>query len=773
MSVSNEDYSDEVLQETPTPEQVKIPPVMDDDEIKKFILNTSRDIDTRESDYRSDHVRDLKKLDLFWHGIQRLYWSEADEDYKTISDIEDPILREQLDGMEQVINIYRAHGESIIAALSTGVPQVKFGPNDADNPIDIQTAKAYSNASILLSKRLKSPLLFIKALFTIWNQDYVAAYHYPIEDGNKFGFHKEQETKFRTVEVPVFECNECDYISPTPFSLCPICTSNSIVQSVRYENQPYVEVIQIPKASEKIEIYGPLNVVIDHNSRTIEDTGYLKLFTEHNINRLYATYPALMDEITGGESGKEEDRDNRATHGSSFDTDTVTTEQLWIRPWMYYSLGKNNKDQIDFLLQEFPDGLYAVIVQDKVAIYKTENLDDRWTLSHSPESRTIISDPLGQGLVSIQETVNDLYSLSRETIAQGISETFYDSNILDADKYKQLPSAPGMMVPVKRQAGQSIGESFFQFKPATLGKEVDTFRARNDTDAQFLSGAFPSIYGGANEGSSGTLGEYSLSRNMALQRLQIHYKSLVFWWNDMFYKVTKDFIEHLLEDEKFTIRKGSLYSSITVNLLDAKSGQIAEVEPENSEQLPTSWAQLRDTTIQMMQFNNENLNAALFHPENVEFLASILGMSNFYIPGEEDRLYQLREIQQLIKTQPIQGEFIPVQGPNGLVVDPNTSQPAMQQGQPTPSVPIDPDIDNHQIHFTTVQSWAISANGQETKKTNPAGYQNVLLHGKAHKQILNQMQMVQAQMQSNQNKPKGEVPKEKLVKTPEMKRDSM
>lgn len=712
------------VEETPVEEveeeETEEPFVLTDDELKKHLLSILQDVEREENGYRSNMLQVLRKLDLFWHGIQRLYWSEQAEDYLTISDIDDPALREEVEGLDEVINIYRAHGESIIAALSTGIPGVNFGPADADSPVDILTAKGYSKLAELIQRRNKAPLLFLKALFTLWNQHFVAAYHYSKED-KAFGTYSSIRTERRQVNIPTSVCGECGEELQEGAVTCPLCNSEEIQSTLKpTEVEEEIEE-RIPKSSQVIEIYGPLNVMIKNNARTIQDTGILTLYTENDIAKVLHTYPELADKLTN-QPDTDEDAQTRATHNSTIDENNVTVKQVWIRPWMFWRLGVTQKEVIEALYQRFPDGVYFVSVQDEVTDIHPEALDDRWTLTESPISRTVIADPMGQAVVSIQETVNDLYSLSNDTAKHAIPETFYDSRLIDGQRYSKVVAKPGMFFPVLKQPGQQLAESIFQMKPATLSKEIDVFRARNDTDAQFVTGAFPSIYGGPNEGSSGTLGEYSLSKNMALQRLQIHWKTLVHWWTDIIGKTTADFHANMKADEKFAKRQnGAHYVNVIITKAELDAGKIGEVEPNNSEQLPMSWAQKRDLLIQLVTLNNEQLNFTIFHPENANLIAQTLGVPEIYIPGDEDRTKQLIEIGKL------------------LVSPPNPGMPTEQGMAPEmPSIMPEQEVDNHAVHIEVCKAWCNSEAGQEAKYSadRSQGYKNVLLHIRAHMQMM-------------------------------------
>jgi hypothetical protein len=73
-------------------------------------------------------------------------------------------------------------------------------------------------------------------------------------------------------------------------------------------------------------------------------------------------------------------------------------------------------------------------------------------------------------------------------------------------------------------------------------------------------------------------------------------------------------------------------------------------------------------------------------------------------------------------------------------------QQAMMMGQPPPppvqrlpSVQADFDTDDHPLEADVCRRWLVSDAGRMCKLENPAGYENVLLHMKMHKDMFMQM----------------------------------
>jgi hypothetical protein len=117
-----------------------------------------------------------------------------------------------------------------------------------------------------------------------------------------------------------------------------------------------------------------------------------------------------------------------------------------------------------------------------------------------------------------------------------------------------------------------------------------------------------------------------------------------------------------------------------------------------------------------------------------------IGLTDFFVPGEDDRNHQYDEIKLLVDSEPM----------------PNPMDPMNPE---VPSVDVDPLMENHAIEFEICRKWAISPAGQQCKMDNEPGYRNVLLHAKLHYMFMQQNAMMQ-QSQAPGNE-KGIAPPEK------------
>jgi hypothetical protein len=258
---------------------------------------------------------------------------------------------------------------------------------------------------------------------------------------------------------------------------------------------------------------------------------------------------------------------------------------------------------------------------------------------------------------------------------------------------------------------------------------------------QMVSGALPSLFGGQMSGSR-TASEYSMSRAQALQRLQGTWKMLLLWWKQVFGKVIPMYIKEMKDDEK-QVKKDEFGNFINVFVRMAElQGKIGSVELEANENLPITWNQQKDSIMELFGMNNDQIMATLMSPENMPYIKRAIGLNDYVIPGEDDRQKQYEEIQLLINSEPIE-----------MPPDPMMEQQAMMAGLPAPppvrlpSIEAQMDVDNHLLEADICRRWLVSDAGRLCKLENPAGYENVLLHMKMHKDMDMQMQMMQMQQQ--------------------------
>lgn len=744
------------------------------EEMKRDLLQVATHFDREDRYSRERQIRLWKKLEYMWDGFQRLWWSEIAHDWRTFDSTANSEIAQTNDAgyYDKPINVYRAYLESIIAALSVSIPPIRCIPDDADNPDDIATAKAGNAIAELIYKHIDAPMVFTHALWIYCTQGMIAAHTYTVDD-ESLGTYEMPEYEDVEEETDIEKCPKCGAVfNEDPASelketqeedeyfpeehdaelhsemekgeLCPTCLELVIPQSEKGKLTVtrMVGVTHKPKSRQVIDVWGGLYVKIPNYAKKQADIPYLSLNYETHYTNVIERYPKLADKIgnTGGGQVKGSTYDPYERWGrlntqylGEYPINTPTIREWWLRPSAFNVL---DEESAKGLKERFPDGCKVVFVNMEFAEAKNANLDDEWTLTHNPLSQYLHFNPLGTLLTSVQEITNDIISLTLQTIEHGIPQTFADPQVLNFAQYAQTEATPGGIFPAKPKAGQRIGDAFYEVKTATLSGEVLPFGNKMQELGQFVSGALPSLWGGAQDSSSRTAAQYSMSRSQSMQRLQTPWKMLVAWWRQIFGKVIPAYIKCIEDDEKF-VREMDKNNFINVCIRKAElQGKIGSVELEAADQLPTSWAQKKDVIMNLVQFAAQipQVMEVLFSPDNAQFVAEAIGLNDFHITGENDRAKQLSEIQELLKSAPVPS------------VDPMTGMPIEE-----PSVVVDPLVDNHAIEAEICRGWAVSEQGRMAKLENPNGYKNVLLHLQGHINALQQLAMQQAQTQPNES----------------------
>ena len=700
---------------------------------------------------RERQIRTWRRLKFLWDGIQRIWYSETAHDWR-IYDVSTEDENQQ-DYYDKPVNVFRAYLESIIAALSVSIPSVKCYPDDADNTLDLQTAKAGDKIAELISRHNDVSLVWLHGLFIYCTEGLVAAYNYTKED-ESYGTYEEPEYEDTEEEVEAPFCTVCgeevdpslvdqekNEFDPGPDdvsvsnvlgeggTLCPKCLSQMDPEFKKSKVivTRLIGVTNKPKSRQCIEVYGGLYVKVANYAKKQADTPYLIWSYETNFTFVRDRYPELRDKI-GPNMGQDvelyeiQGRTNPQYYGEQ-PLDNVTIRNIWLRPSAFEFL--EDEKEVKELKKLFPNGVKIVMANDHFAEAVNESLDDHWTLTHNPLSDFLYFDPIGLLLTSIQEITNDLVSLTLQTIEHGIPQTIADPKVLNFEAYRNSEATPGAIIPGTPKSGKSMAEGFYEVKTATLSGEILPFANMIQEFGQTVSGALPALAGGQIQGGSGTASEYSMSRSQAQQRLGMTWKMFTVFWKQIYGKVIPAYINTVKDDQRF-VQKNDTGGFVNILIKKAElEGKIGSIEIEANENLPISWSQRRDVINKLMETNNPQLLAMLAQPENLPLIYESIGIVDFYVPGEESRVKQLDEIKELLNSEPI-------------VLPPDETM-AIESGMPPepielPSVEVDPVFDEHPIEFATCQKWANSEAGQQAKRDNPQGYKNVLLHGVQHKE---------------------------------------
>jgi hypothetical protein len=253
--------------------------------------------------------------------------------------------------------------------------------------------------------------------------------------------------------------------------------------------------------------------------------------------------------------------------------------------------------------------------------------------------------------------------------------------------------------------------------------------------AQFLTGLFPAVFGGEMESQKTATG-YAMARDQALGRLGLVWRRLKQFYSDVMLLSVDCFRKNRPEDAEIPILgPGGEFESRWIRLADLK-GNI-QAYPESDETFPRLKSQQRAVVQQLMASSDPLIQQALADPSNIGFVKSVLGLADLVVPGEDSRNKQLREIELLLHSAPVEEK---VSGDGGQLTgtdEAGRTQEAGENQRPDTyrllsSIPVDLLFDNHAVELEECRRWANSDAGQVAHMENPAGFANVRAHAEAH-----------------------------------------
>ena len=497
--------------------------------------------------------------------------------------------------------------------------------------------------------------------------------------------------------------------------------------------------LRVPNGQEVITIVGGLELKTPPWANEMHEYPYLQWNMEVHLARLRAAYPHAADKIGPPVATSMQEFERLArlaqsqggplTEGGDFNINLITFQRTWLRPWAFFAL--DDKALRDQLLELFPDGAYVAFAGDVYCESRNENMDDHWRVLHAlPGDGSSGRPALGDVMISVQERFNTLSNLQMETYEYGIPPIYADSEVLDFDSLQNQTAEPGAHYPARAKPGQSLAAGFFQPAPAEVPPDLAQHAANlMGPVAQFLTGAFPALFGGAMANNDTAAG-YSMARDQAMGRIGLVWRRMKFFHADAMLLAVDCFRRNRPNDVEVTLLgAGAAFESKWIRLADLKGNLFSY--PETDEQYPTLWSQQRAVLMQLIANPDPQLQAVLAHPENMALIKRLIGLEEFVIPDEESRTKQYREIAQLVAEAPV-------------IKHDDTSGVELM----LPSIMPDEFADNHATELEICMRWFSSDGGQAAKIDAPAGYANVRAHAMFHREYLQKQQRLAQQGQS-------------------------
>ena len=691
---------------------------------------------------RRHEIRRIRQARYFWQGLQNLYWDPGRGDWNlpamvgTHGPTEDST--DESPRYQYVQNIYQAYGLAFISVMSQDVPSVRFWPQSPNRSDDLTAAKAASDATELIEENNKVADLLSAVGYFLWTDGKLGSYVRYVVDGQRFGFKMQDTVEQASMKVgqDTYNCPNCGNSTTTDLQgdICQNCGTQMNLNEAPVAQVPKVTGQQkVPNGQEVIDIVGGLELNTPVWSREQIDFPYLQWQLEVPKAKLKASYPHVANSIESSTQLMADDVYARAsrlslaqslpyTHPGDALQSLVTFLRTWIRPWAFYEL--KDADIRDQLMQLFPDGCYVAFAGDTYCESRNESMDDHWRVLHGMPGEGQNRPAIGSSLIDIQEQVNDYANIQAENYEFGIPPIFADPNVLDFDSLESTQAEPAAWYPATAKTGQTLEASFYQPQPAQVAPDMAKYsEALSGEVSQFLSGLFPAVFGGEMQNVK-TASGYAMARDQAMGRIGMIWRRVKQWYSDTMMLAVDCFRKNRPEDvEVPQLGQDNQFEAKMIRLADLK-GNI-QARPEPDETFPRLKSQQRQVIQSLMESEDPEIASMLGDPANVGLIRSMLGLTDFHIPGEDERNKQLREIEQMLKEQPVQPP----------------TMPGMPSAPPMSTVEVDELLDNHKVEFGECLRWASSDAGQEARIQNPAGFQNVKAHAAAHQAAMFKQQL--------------------------------
>jgi len=743
------------------------PTLTDDDQ--RELLDLQKKIARQALWSRRLDIRKKRKSRYYWAGQQDIYWNGRVGDFEGIQVGPAGTARPADEERDEVdpgytFNKYRWCGQSLIAVLSSSPPTVRFYPESAENSDDQATAAAANSIWELFSRTNHLEEVQATEAWLLYNDGIYGLYVRHVVDAQRFGTHPEPIILPVPHEVAPdrYECPGCGATTPgnppqpngDTLTTCqnPMCQQPMSAMSFRPRETQTVDMPMgtkdVPNGAELVEVVGGLNLFVPPNGKDIDEFPYLIWRDEVERSVVKAMYPDAADKLgknTYGNGPEEEWERNvrlmiKGRSGpyvgiSSADdnADLLTLTRTWLRPSSFWRI--EDKDKRERFLKLFSgDGCLMVSCGDLLLETRQRSMSKDWVVCHAYPGEGQVRESIGDIMLDAQDAGNDLINLEIDAARHGVRTTFADIKLFSQDAINQQKIKPAQIQPITLNSGDTAGAHFWETGVPTLSEATTALREEIlGPLSEGMTGALPAIQGQSDKDIKTATG-YRMARDQALGRLGIPWRSMKHAHARMAKLAVEAFIESrkpLGMDVTYSKPVEGGFKNVTIKMTDLEGRFL--VFPEADETYPMTMGDKRTVYEGLLQSPNQYLNGIGTSPENMQVIKGVLGLTGLQIPGESAREQQRREIQELVRSEPQQQ--LVAQPP---MQDPATGQVIQPPPQPTlvPSVPIDQDFDDHEVHFQTIQEWLEKEEAQALKMTNQGAWMNVRLHGLAHKQAM-------------------------------------
>jgi len=647
-------------------------------------------------------------------------------------------------------NCYLAFADTINAALTAGVPSVRFEADDPTNPADISAAENAEGARRLIDRANDMIVIQEDIARFLWTDGRSCVYTRYVIDAQRFGYATESDVDDELAYLPALEdSHQEEELGPGK---------------------------GVPRGQEVIEAFGAMETKVPMQANDIHGCDYLRLSREFDITRMRTKYPDVAKEIQAMKSPTAESEYERlartsimmGTRPSNMTNDAmtynVTESPTWVRPSFFRE--ETDDDLRNWLYDTFPKGAMIAQCGTTFCEARNESLDDHWTLIHPRPGDGMHRPANGSPLIPLQEKLNDCFDLVHQSFMHLIPITWTDTEAVDLQALNEAERSPGHYRKLKAKTGKALAESFYTEPQLQIAEGLLVYLEKLFGEwAQFLVGAFPALFGG-NTGSNDTASGIASQRDQALGRVGLTWRNI----RAGYARIIRQAVQCAAEFRNSPMAgevpgAGGIKQKLNIDPQDLK-GNI-RCFPDSDEAFPESWVAQRAVWTQAAQQAEKNpVFAAIFQKaRNLMIAKDKIGLPELVVPGAAAAIKQAGEtmqmldagaplpnpqIEQIKKTMP---PIPPGAPPEAAQVAQKALQAAIAQIPPVVSTVQVFRLDNDQAHMDEIETWAESPEGIRAQADNLDGFNNVMAHYDEHAAQLAKKQAAKAQTAAGPEKP--------------------
>ena len=669
------------------------------DDHEKELLRVVNELEDEVETERITQVAYALRNLMYWKGKQYVV-PHYDSDNRTVDFVE---ASDSSDGTKirfcSVYNIYEADGTKFVGAVSTRAPNARALPEDPESEQDVQMSKNVDGAARYLRREWDVNHLQKELAYHAWNTGPCFAHTSYVADGHKNGWTEEPTIELQNVDIGMGDS------MPVP----------NVTGSKRY-----------PKGSVELKLYSILYVTIPYRTKKLIDASWLGCkYLEHK-SILKSLYEQLADEKYQrhggiGSAGRldeleaQEREANPSGHTSvGWNNDRWLYARYWIRPTLYPLIkgslrrecedGRIESRKLCRILEEqFPEGLKVTLVNDRVVEIEHERLDDVWAVCKTGKGDHILGDPWGNGLIPIQDNINDLNNFAKEIVLRSIPKTLVSSDLFNKSSLGNDEAEVCEYIQVKSQAGVPLANMMHPVPTARMPDQLMPFANYQRAMSREIGQVNEALSGGG--APSNTFRGEKMRRDQSMMAFAPWFDETQRFWERVYTNGIRQWAKYGVGSVKVPNESGKGAIWVDPSMIE-QVGWYMEAE----EGLPMSHAEEVDRFLFLLNENNPQVVEALglLSPTNSGQVYKTLGLRGFKSPDDLSRHKAQIDIQKLLMEAPVPE------------LNPMTGQQIMR-----PSIPGDRLVDKPAALFASIyRDWCLAS--QETDLVrNPDGYANV------------------------------------------------